>query len=294
MSTVREVLEEARGRYRRIYVRPGLGNAGDALIAAGFSTLADSIGVTLHELPGVPLEVPQVTGDDLLVLMGGSWLASHWDFGTQVIDHLTRADAPLLVLPSSLHGNEATLRRLRPQDTLFTRERYSDDFARSLGLDCRVEIDHDTALHLDARQVMTRGWAVRPRDRHDVERLVALARLRAQATRCDTLTAWRVDAEASGAHPHARWRDDLSLVANFGTTDHAAIERSAGWLLRAISWFDRVETDRLHVGIGAALLGRPVTIHTNSYHKIRGIYEYSLRDDPRLGPLVRYVDASQR
>ncbi len=289
MSTVRDALVAARQGRRRIFFRPGLGNAGDALIAGGFYDLVEQLGLEVTELPGGPLAVPELSSDDLLVLSGGSWLASQWDFGTRVIDCLTRFDAPLLLLPSSLHGNEGALRRLRPQDTLFTRERYSHEFARSLRLDARVELDHDMAFHLDADRWRRTGRVVRPRRRTDVERVLGLARLRALAARHGTLTAWRVDAESSGAHPQARWRDDLSLVADFGTLDRASIERSAGWLLRAISWFRRVETDRLHVGIGAALLGIPARIHANNYYKIRGIYEYSLRTDPQLASLVTFA-----
>lgn len=270
MTSVADVLSEATTRYERVYFRPGLGNAGDALIAAGFYAQADRIGLDFTELPGTPLAVPRLTKDDLVILTGGSWLATHWDFGTDVVESLTRFDPSLLLLPQSLYGNEGTLRRLRPQDTLFTRERYSHEFAQSLGLDCRIELDDDMAIHLDPLPLLDAPWQVRPRTRQDIERLIALARLKARASRHPVLQAWRVDNEASGER-EARWRDDLSLTANFGTRDRHSIETSAGWLMRAISWYERVETDRLHVGIGAALLGTPVTIHTNSYYKIRGI-----------------------
>lgn len=292
LPTVADVLLDLHAHGRRMLYRPGIGNAGDALIGAGFYHLAQRLDLPFTELPGAPLAVPDLGPDDVLVLSGGSWLASAWDFGPRVIDSLTRFDAPLMLLPQSLSGNEEALRRLRPQDVLFVRERYSYDVARSLDLRCPVHLDHDMALSLDPRLLLQAPLVRRPRGRHDLTRVAAIARHRALSTRQHTLAAWRVDAESTGAHPEAAWRDDLSLVTNFSTLDRASVELSGGWLLRVLSWYERVRTDRLHVGIGAALLGKPVELHANSYHKIRGIYEYSLRDDPRLGPLVRFVDAS--
>jgi len=43
-----------------------------------------------------------------------------------------------------------------------------------------------------------------------------------------------------------------------------------------------VFTTRLHAGILAALLGRPTVIFGGPYHKIRGIYDYSLADRPHV------------
>lgn len=294
MTTVREALLEARQRHRRIYFRPGLGNAGDALISAGFYALAEELALDHVEVPGAHAAPPDLSADDLLVLMGGGWLTSHWDFGPRLIDTLTSRDAPLLLLPQSLLGHEETLRRLRPQDTLFTRERYSHDFARSLDLRCRVELDHDMALHVDPERLPARllpRWPGLALARNDARRFVALGMLRAQAARHPDLAAWRTDVESDGSHG-ARWRSDVSLVANFGTADRRAVLTSTGWLFRALSWFRRVETDRLHVGVAAALLGMPVQFHANAYHKVRGVYEYSLRDDPRFAGLVTFVDAA--
>ena len=304
MSSVSELLGELRSGPGRRYYRPSPGNAGDALIAAGFYHLAERLDVPFTELPGGALDAVGPTADDVLILAGGGWLTSHWDFGAPTLTALTRLDAALVLLPQSLSGNADALRRLRPRDVLFVRERYSLAYARSLGLRCRVLLDHDLALYVDPRRLLAapesgparlgsaRLGSARPGrlpGRRELERSVALGYHRLAARRGGTLRAWRVDAEASGAHPGARWRDDLSLVANHGVLDRDSALRSASTLLRTLARYDRVETDRLHIGIGAALLGRPVRLHANAYHKIRGIYEYSLRDDSRFGSLVEFV-----
>ena len=43
-----------------------------------------------------------------------------------------------------------------------------------------------------------------------------------------------------------------------------------------LSKFQIVNTNRLHVGIAAALLGKTVNLYRGSYHKIAGIYEFSI------------------
>lgn len=289
MTSVRDVLNEARTRYRRVYFRPVHGNAGDALIAAGFYQLAEEIGLDYTELQGAPLAVPSLTSEDLLILNGGGWFTSHWGFGQEQIDSLTRFDPALLVLPQSVHDADAALARMRPQDTLFVRERYSLNYVTAANPACTVHLDDDMAVGIDPEWVMAAAPHLRrPGDRHDPVRYAALARLRARALREPVLQAWRTDAEATGLRPDAPWRGDLSLVANFGVLDRRSALFSAAWFLRALSWYRRVETDRLHVAVGAALLGIPVEVHANNYHKIRGVFEQSLRDRSPFDELVTF------
>lgn len=292
MTSARSLLLQAQDKYRRIYYRPVYGNAGDALIAAGFYQLADEIGLDFRELSDAPLELPDLTEDDLVILAGGGWFTSHWDFGTEIIERLTQGEAALLILPQSVYDADAALACLRERDTLLVRERYSLEYVTSARPACGVHLDHDLAIGLDPDWLFAHAPRLhRPADKDQAFSYVALARLRAQAWRTPTLEAWRTDAEASGHRPGARYRDDLSLVCYFGVLDRASALYSAAWLLRAIRWFEAVETDRLHVGIGAALLQRPVRMHANNYHKIRGIFEYSITSDPRLAPWVTFVGA---
>jgi len=52
--------------------------------------------------------------------------------------------------------------------------------------------------------------------------------------------------------------------------------------LTGIDMADIVVTDRLHVGIGAMLLGKEVFLLDNSYGKVSGVYEYSMTQCPRV------------
>ena len=47
-------------------------------------------------------------------------------------------------------------------------------------------------------------------------------------------------------------------------------------LFSYISKFKTVNTNHLHVGIAAALIGKIVNLYRGSYHKISGVYDFSI------------------
>lgn len=49
----------------------------------------------------------------------------------------------------------------------------------------------------------------------------------------------------------------------------------------AVANSSKIYTDRLHVAITAHILGKELTLFGNCYHKNRGIYEYSLKGNPK-------------
>ena len=51
-------------------------------------------------------------------------------------------------------------------------------------------------------------------------------------------------------------------------------------MIRKISAYDEVHTDRAHVAISASQLGKQTVVYDCGYFKVRAIYNYSLRDLP--------------
>ena len=47
-------------------------------------------------------------------------------------------------------------------------------------------------------------------------------------------------------------------------------------LMQYVNGFATVQTDRAHVAITAAMLRKPTRVYPGTYHKLRGIYEFSL------------------
>jgi GT2 family glycosyltransferase len=83
-----------------------------------------------------------------------------------------------------------------------------------------------------------------------------------------TLVAYRTDLESNG-EPLPPGNEDVSLTC--GSLDE--------WL-RTIARHSRVRTDRAHVMIASALLGKDVEAAPSSYHKVAAIADYSLGGFP--------------
>ena len=43
-----------------------------------------------------------------------------------------------------------------------------------------------------------------------------------------------------------------------------------------INRYEEVHTDRTHVSLAAAFLGKITHVYPDNYHKVKGIYEYTL------------------
>lgn len=81
---------------------------------------------------------------------------------------------------------------------------------------------------------------------------------------------FRTDVETSNKIKLPENNRDLSLEG----TDNSDIYP----FLAAISEYETIYTDRLHIAIAAALMGREVHLYPGSYFKIKAIYESSIKD----------------
>lgn len=269
-------LRELRGE--RLLYRPNPGNAGDALIAAATIDLFGHLG--LHfELVGDP--VPGVR--DRIVIHGGG--GGFWDGNPVVAGFIKRHAAAarrLILLPQTITGHAALLESLPEHVHLFCRDRVSFDYLTGLKLQARVFLDHDVALRLPAREWLARhGWlrlflASPGRCFKGAKRFRAAAR--AHPDRRE-LRVWRGDAESARPDmPRGPRHADLSRAFALGLRREGFIHVSAACLLRFVARYEAVTTDRLHVAIAGALLGRDVALAANRYFKNRAVYEHSLRD----------------
>lgn len=261
------------------------GNAGDALIDLGFFDLASATGLEYEVV-----DLAKVDPSRPLVLSGGGGLVDEWGAAgsRSIIDRLHRRAAPFVVLPQTVRGNVELLSSLGSNVTFFAREEQSYEHARKHATGgARVLIDHDMAFNLDARRFLDEGPAKRPRIKgtKDAVRfgLYNVAKIRSRLF--GTITVRRKDAESASGSKSMRVYNDLSFVTAFRGYDEATVRNTGKLLLEVIDGYEAVTTDRLHVGIGAFLLGKEVLFVNNSNSKIKGIYEYSMASNEK----VRFV-----
>jgi exopolysaccharide biosynthesis predicted pyruvyltransferase EpsI len=138
------------------------------------------------------------------------------------------------------------LRRLPDHVEIYCRERLSHAFVSEYVTDPdRVALDLDLAFQIDYSRWRGSGRGV--------------------------LNAFRTDKEAP------RWRipkDNHDL--SWGPDDEGAV------LLAGLAPYDLVHTNRAHIGIASAMMGKEVHLYPSIYHKQLGIYEYSLRHFPNV------------
>jgi exopolysaccharide biosynthesis predicted pyruvyltransferase EpsI len=214
--------------------------------------------------------------------------------------HLAVSGVLFIMLPHTITGNADLISALGGNCILFARELVSFHHIQKYSTNCQVHLDHDMAFHLDVNAIRNRTYPSIPalilkkilnkiigRPVNDVipsiNKLaeVFIFELRSNLKKKDCGEFFRKDAEASG-YPIPRENADLSVIYELSTRSREIIEYTVWLLFRYLGGFNRVKTDRLHICIASALLGKKVDFRSNSYFKCRAVYEYSLKTNFEL------------
>lgn len=196
------------------------------------------------------------------VLMGsGAWCEPFHEVMPAALDALVSRYARVVVLPSTFDVSVQEVRRAlkRSGAVVFARERESYRQIASL---CDARLAYDTSFFFDYAPYCAAGSGV--------------------------LHAYRTDAEATGRFPLPG--DNWDISVELGSLDE--------WLW-TIARHEAVHTDRAHVMIAAALLGKRVAIHPSGTHKVPAIAEYALGGFPvhastAVRPLLAATPPSRR
>ena len=193
-------------------------------------------------------ELSGTNGDTAVICGGGAFCHAFHELMPHVLAVAELRFERVIVMPSSLDTSVAVVREAlaRTKATVFARE--LDSYGQ-IGSLCDARLAHDTSFFFDLQPYRQAGAGI--------------------------LHAFRTDAETSGERPLPPDNDDISIT--IATLD--------GWLAR-IARHASVQTDRAHVMIAAALLGKEVEYAPGSYFKVPAIAEYALPDFPvrRLAP----------
>ena len=217
-----------------------VGNIGDELICAGTRSLLADHIYTETTLEGMC----SAQGHTVVIGGGGAFCRPYHELMPRLLAVADLRFERVLLLPSSFDPSEDAVREAlaKTTATVFAREQESYERIRSL---CDARIAHDGAFFFDFAPFRRPGMG--------------------------TLDAFRTDREAVGREdrPLPEGNDDISVTA-------PTLE---AWL-ETIASHELVRTDRAHVMIAAALLGKQVEYASSSYHKVPAIAEYALGDYP--------------
>lgn len=258
---------------------PNLGNAGDALLNAGAWQLFQAIGVRPDVYrPGCAPKSAQV-----YVHSGGGNLVPLYAGARNAIEQrLAEPFRSFIMLPHTIRGHDDLLARMDERFHLVCRDILSWQHVRAHAPRANCYLADDLALMLDL------DWVFSPRRNalrlaqlilspRSLKRYLLWRRsIRAIQPENGVLRLMRVD-EESRSQGSADPRMDLSAQYGSFFSTRGEAELVTRDFLAVLQRAERVETDRLHVGIGASLLGKDVQLLDNSYGKNKGIYELSMQ-----------------
>jgi len=280
---------------------PNSGNAGDALIGHATFQLFDQLGLDFICLPDYQRFDP---AGRVVVCAGGGNLVPLYHGTESVLRWAAGRARRVILLPHTIQGNEALLADLGAEVDLICRENLSYQHVSNTVRAARCHLADDMALSLDVRKTLTHEPELIPQSslyarklfyqlfkpsrlktipspwkiRRSEQLLAARRTVQTPGNSASgVLHAFRTDVEKTNI---ALPTDNLDIANEFshGTKNPHVCHTGSFHMLRYLDTFEEVHTNRLHVTIGAALLGKRVKMWPNSYAKNRAIYEFSLRE----------------
>ena len=239
---------------------PNSGNIGDMLIASATLQWFDANGIKYKRTS--ENETPNI----FVYGGGGAWTRDYIQWMGPLMDKMKQAKK-VVILPSSFNDVPEFIKILDERFIVFCREKKSYDYLKSQKTKATILLDHDMALRLSC---VPDGKKIPKKYKKQYKKMnKALQKLP------KTADLFRTDVES-----HGHYKSDFDISDAFGWFSpyekREIIDFAARTMLKMVNKFDKVKTDRLHVGIASMFVGADVELYDNSYGKISGVYENSL------------------
>lgn len=260
-----------------IYYYPNNGNAGDALLNMGFYALAKKYNVHFVEIN--KNEINKVRDVDVLLIAGGGALVPEWGSTTELVANLNK-NIKLIIFPQSIRDIDNVISNLPKDTVIFCREKYSYEYCLEKSNAKSIFLENDIAFYCDLHEILESKVGMPIFSKKNIARHVILIGHKVGSYfKHNSIFAMRVDKEKSdNLNVPRNLINDFSIVASFGSGNYKQSLYSARKFLNLINLYDEIHTDRLHVSIGAALLGKKVKVYNNGYYKCKGVYEQSMKE----------------
>lgn len=184
------------------------------------------------------LQLEGARGQLAVITGGGAWCQAHQHL-TQYLPRIEAQFERVVIFPSSFEVAEESVRQALTATKALVFAREPVSYEQIREL-CQADLAHDSAFFFDYRPYAHAGHGL--------------------------LTAYRTDRETAG-HSLPLGNNDISHTC----------ESLDEWLW-TIARHETVETDRAHVMIAAALLGKRVYYRASNYHKVPAIAAFALGD----------------
>lgn len=267
-----------------IYYIPNPGNAGDAAIATATVQFFRRINVPL-----VHIRAENIPSGAAVVIGGGGNLVPYYtDVRDILLACLDRGIKKCLLLPHTVRAHADVLARLDARFTILCRDKPSYQHVRNHAPHVHAALARDMVFELDIQELerSTQTWRHKLallRDSHWRKNLLRwrYSTIRIRPDSHGTLRIFRSDVESVDSD-RTRRKSDLMRFHGINryspATDQITLD-----VIKCINRAERVITDRLHVSLIAAMLGKKVCLLENSYGKVSDVWELAM--EMELNPI---------
>lgn len=231
-----DVVKKAHQKHGALFCVEGGGNNGDTLIYMGAKELLKKWGVAYEMIK--PEDIENTKGGAAILFGGGGFCKTFNYHHPKYLNTLKKNFTEVIVFPTSFDPDvDIVLKAITGTNiTLFCRDPFSQ--VKLAEKNINSFLSHDTAFAL-----------------YDSDWLASIKNSKEKELIC-----FRGDEESSGKHQKSDCVPNISFEEFFSNIARAS----------------KVTTDRLHVSILAAMLGKEVDLYPSNYHKIYGVYLQSL------------------
>lgn len=260
-----------------IVYMPNPGNAGDSLIAHGANQIFDRIGLICKEG-----NIDSTYEGKTILYGGGGNLVPPYKNALRFIENNHQKAKKLVVLSHTIQGYPEMLGSLGANVDLICREKFSYQYVKSHVTKANVFIADDLALYINVGETLNDGdKRFSFNDQFFIRNLKRKVRATSYAVKNilsrDVLNSFRTDVEKTDI-PIPFNNIDISQAFAADNLSKLFSQETAYRVFKFMENFNTINTNRLHISIAGALLGKKVNFYPNSYNKNFSIYDYSMRN----------------
>lgn len=245
---------------------PNPGNLGDCLIANATYQFFAKHGIKYHSVEDAPCE-------NIVYGGGGIWVEGLYSESYKPILEAFRKAKRVVILPSGFCNCPDLINELDNRFVVFCRDRDSLEYLRSFNTGAKLYLDHDMAFRTD-------GVIFESIIEINAQKMDLVKRIYQELSELGRI-AYLLRTDSEKKYPAATQFDLSSSFESqaMGVND---VKFASLLMLSSVDYFDAVVTDRLHIGIASALMGKEVFLLDNKYGKLSSVYENSLKECPNI------------
>jgi|UPI000382573A exopolysaccharide biosynthesis predicted pyruvyltransferase EpsI len=289
-----------------VYYFPNPGNGGDSLIAHATYQIFKKCHLNYQILNWqqiLNLQEKFYPVNKILIYAGGGNLVNNnGSYCRRFLQSFHEHAKKLIILPHTINTNEDLLAKLGSNVEIICREEVSYNHVKKYAPKVNLMLMDDLAFSLDVTSTLLGKpthfgkdllWKAFYKLKND-ERMNTIPSLQKRisnniltfqtsikkilsADQNTVLNCFRIDSEKTDISIPAD-NIDLSKVFQYGTASETVAFYASYRLLNFINRYKEVRTNRLHLAIAGALLGKSVKFYANNYYKCEAVYQYSMKN----------------